>query len=325
MTKINKELIIYKTKSGDIEFRADIKKETLWATQAQMAAVFGVNSQAVTKHLKNIYKEKELSRKATCSKMEQVQKEGDRLVKRQVEAYNLDAIISVGYRISSKTGTKFRQWATGVLHDHVVEGYTLNKKRLGENYKLFLAAVDKMKSILPEVEGSPASGAFEIIKLFADTWFSLHAYDKGLFPESGASRKHVDMTADELSEALLELRTAIIRKKEAGDLFGREKSSGALDSIVGNVFQSFDGKDLYPTIEEKAARILYFMVKNHPFVDGNKRSGAFAFVWFLKKSGILDLTKFTPAALTALTLLIAESRPSDRDNMVGLILMLLKK
>ncbi|MCK4789218.1 MAG: virulence protein RhuM/Fic/DOC family protein [Desulfobacteraceae bacterium] len=321
----NRKIVIYKTKSGNIEFRADIKTETLWATQAQMAVVFGVNPQAVTKHLKNIYREKELARSATCSKMEQVQKEGKRLVKRQVEVYNLDAIISVGYRISSKTGTKFRQWATRVLHDHVIDGYTLNKKRLGENYKSFLSAVDRMKGMLPEADGVRTVEALEIIKLFADTWFSLHAYDKGLFPESGASKKHVDLTADELSEALLKLKIAIIRKKEAGDLFGREKSSGALDGIVGNVFQSFDGKDLYSTIEEKAAHILYFIVKNHPFVDGNKRSGAFAFVWFLKKAGILDLSRFTPVALTALTLLIAESRPVDRDNMIGLILMLLKR
>jgi prophage maintenance system killer protein len=323
--KKNNDIVIYKTKSGAIEFRADIKKETLWATQAQMAAVFGVNPQAVTKHLKNIYKEKELVRSATCSKMEQVRKEGRRLVRRQVDVYNLDAIISVGYRISSKTGTKFRQWATRVLRNHVVDGYTLNRKRLGENYKLFLDAVDKMKRVLPEADGARTAEALEIIKLFADTWFSLHAYDKGLFPESGASKKHVDMTAQELSEALVELKNAVVRKKEAGDLFGQEKKAGTLDGIVGNVFQSFDGSDLYPTIEEKAAYILYFIVKNHPFVDGNKRSGAFAFVWFLKKAGVLDLSRFTPIALTALTLLIAESRPSDRDNMIGLILMLLKR
>jgi len=319
------DIIIYKSKSGTIEFRADIEKETLWATQAQMAAVFGVNPQAVTKHLKNIYEEGELRRSATCSKMEQVQKEGSRLVKRRVEAYNLDAIISVGYRISSKTGTKFRQWATRVLHAHIVDGFTINKNRLAKNYKAFLAAVDKVKKLLPAASAVDTAGVLELIKMFADTWFSLDAYDKKALPKSGVSKKDVSITTQELAGALAKLSNTLVSKKNGSDLFGKEITIGVLAGIVGNVFQSFGGGDVYPTLEEKAAHLLYFIVKNHPFIDGNKRSGAFAFVWFLNKAQLLNTSRFTPEALTALTLLIAESKPADKDSMIGLILMFLEE
>lgn len=319
------DIVIYKTRSGAVEFRSDVKKETIWATQSQMAAVFGVNSQAITKHLKNIYKEGELDRSSTCSKMEQVQKEGRRHVHRQVEIYNLDAIISVGYRIGSKTGTKFRQWATRVLRAHIVDGFTFNKSRLAKNYKVFLAAVEKVKNLLPPSSVIDTAGVIELIKMFADTWLSLDAYDKNVFPKRGASQKAVDVTAQELVEALAELRRRIILKKDAGSLFGQERMRGSVGGIMGNVFQSFDGKDVYPTLEEKAAHLLYFFVKNHPFADGNKRSGAFAFVWFLNKAGLLDTSRFTPEALTALTLLVAESKPADKENIIGLILMFLNR
>jgi len=327
MKKINKnaDIVIFQTKSGAIEFRADVKKETLWATQAQMAAVFGINPQAITKHLKNIYQEGELIRSTTCSKMEQVQMEGSRRVNRTVEIYNLDAIISVGYRISSKTGTKFRQWATKVLRMHIVDGFTINKKRIAKNYTSFIVAVDNVKKLLSDGGSVNADSALAIVKMFAATWFSLDAYDKGTLPKSGINREQVKIAGNQFVEALVELRNALIQNNEAGELFGRERATGAVSGIIGNVFQSFDDNDVYPTIEEKAAHLLYFMVKNHPFTDGNKRSGAFAFVWFLKKVGILDVSRFTPEALTVLTLLVAESKSVDKEQIIGLILMLLKR
>lgn len=322
---IDTNVVIYKTKSGGIEFLADVKKGTLWATQAQMAAVFGVNPQAITKHLKNIYKESELTRLATCSKMEQVQMEGSRRVNRIVETYNLDAIISVGYRISSKTGTKFRQWATKVLRAHIVKGFTINKKRLKKNYESFLTAVDNAKKLLSGSRNIKAETALSLVNMFAATWFSLDAFDKGKLPKFGANKKHIEIAENQFVEALAELRKALIKKNEAGNLFGHERMRGSVSGIIGNIFQSFDGNDVYPTLEEKAAHLLYFMVKNHPFTDGNKRCGAFAFVWFLRKAGILNIDRFTPEALTVLTLLVAESKPVDKEQIVGLILMLLKR
>lgn len=318
------EIIIYQNKAGAIELRRDLKNETVWATQAQMAAIFGVNPQAITKHLKNIYNERELFKKATCSKMEQVQKEGDRLIKRLVDTYNLDAIISVGYRISSSTGTKFRQWATKIMHQHIVEGYTINKKRLVQNYDVFLRAVEEVKKLLPKGGEVKAEDALELVKMFASTWFSLSAYDKSKFPKNGVTKKQVKITAEELAGALLGLKNILLANKQASELFGQEKDRDVLSGIVGSVFQSFGGQDLYFTVEEKAAHLLYFVVKNHPFIDGNKRSGAYAFVWFLKKAKILDVSKLSAEALTALTLLIAESNPKDKERMIGLVLLLLK-
>ena len=319
-----KRIIIYQTKSGSIELRADVGKETIWATQAEMAAIFGVNSQAVTKHLKNIYKEKELLKKATCSISEQVRIEGGRRVKRSVEIYNLDAIISVGYRIGSKMGTKFRRWATKTLHSHIVDGYTINKKRLAKNYTAFLKAVEPVRSLLPSGGTVGATDALELIKMFANTWFSLDAYDRESLPKTGVTKKRFQLTAGELNEAISDLKIRLIKNDQATDLFGTTRDRNGVDGILGNIFQSFGGKDLYPTIEEKAAHLLYFIVKNHPFVDGNKRSGAFAFVWFLKKASLLNPIRITPEALTALTLLVAESNPKDKDRMVGLILLVLK-
>lgn len=322
--KKEKNIVIYQTKTGAIELRTDNENETIWATQAEMAAIFGVNSQAVTKHLKNIYKEKELSKGATCSKMEQVQIEGKRKVKRFVESYNLDAIISVGYRIGSRMGTRFRQWATKILHSHIVKGYTVNKRRLVKNYNAFLKAIEQVRRLLPSGGTVGATDALELIKMFANTWFSLDAYDKENLPKTGITKKEFQLTAKELAEALLDLKGGLTRNGQASDLFGIARKKQNMDGILGNVLQSFGEKDLYPTIEEKAAHLLYFTVKNHPFVDGNKRSGAFVFVWFLKKTGLLNPIRMTPEALTALTLLVAESNPKDKDRMIGLILLILK-
>lgn len=316
-------IVVYQTKTGAIELTTDAGKNTLWATQAQMAVLFGVNTQAITKHLGNIYEEKELSRKSTCSKMEQVQIEGNREIRRSIQTYNLDVMISVGYRISSKTGTKFRQWATKTLRSHIVDGYTINKKRLAKNYDAFFRAMESVKKLLPSGGAVDAVNAMELVKMFANTWFSLDAYDKSRLPKNGATKRQVEFTADELIQALRKLKHELVARGEATGLFGSERGGQSVAGIVGNVFQTFGGKDVYPTVEEKAAHLLYFMVKNHPYADGNKRSGAFAFVWFLKHAGILNPARLTSEALTALTLFVAESHPKDKNNMVGLVLLLL--
>ncbi|GBE17295.1 fic/DOC family protein [bacterium BMS3Abin15] len=328
MKKVSKKknkLVIYQANSGAIELKGDFQHETIWATQAQMASVFGVNSQAITKHLKNIYEDTELAKKATCSKVEQVQIEGRRKVKRFVEVYNLDAIISVGYRISSKTGTKFRQWATKVLRQHITKGYTINPKVIKNNYAEFQKAIENIKHLLPSGANTDHESVLELVSAFADTWLSLDAYDKDMLVSKGATKKEIKITAEKLAEKLANFKNELIKKKQATDLFGRERQPDAVAGIFGNVMQSFGGKPVYPTVEEKAAHLLYFMVKNHPFVDGNKRSGAFAFVWFLKKAGILNMQKITPAALTALTLFIAESAPKNKERMIRLVLQILKK
>ncbi|MFA5777054.1 MAG: virulence protein RhuM/Fic/DOC family protein [Parcubacteria group bacterium] len=321
---MEKEVIIYQGKSGAIELKGDFKRETIWANLQQIADLFEADKSGISRHIKNIFSNGELAKKSTVAKIATVRKEGNREIKREIEFYNLDMILSVGYRVNSKKATEFRKWATKTLRQHILEGYTLNKKQLAKNYEAFLKAVEDVKKLLPSGGKVRAEDALELMKIFASTWLSLDAYDKETLPKIGATKKQVRITADNISEILLKFREELISQKEASELFGTERTKGDAAGIVGNVFQAFGGKDLYPTLEEKAAHLLYFMVKDHPFVDGNKRSGAFAFVWFLRKAKILDTRRLTPEALTALTLLVAESRPKDKERMVGLILILLK-
>ncbi len=322
--KIQNNVVLYQTKSGSIEFRGDIQKETIWATRMQMGQVFGVNPQAITKHLRNIYKEKELGREATSSKMELVQNESGRLIRRTVDIYNLDAIIAVGYRINSLMGTKFRIWATKTLREYLVKGYVLNKKVILKNYDQFLKNVSDIQALLPSHVTLDPKMVLELVKEYSVTWAKLDAYDRDALKPEGMTKKKIKLQAQELSVALDTLKKELIQKKEATQIFGQERNRDSIGGIIGNVMQSFGGKEVYPTLEEKAAHLLYFVVKNHPFVDGNKRSGAFAFIWFLRKNGVKGARNINPSGLTALTVLIAESDPKQKEKMVALVVELLR-
>ncbi|MBU0975043.1 virulence protein RhuM/Fic/DOC family protein [Patescibacteria group bacterium] len=324
MKNTSNNVVIYQAKNGSIEFRGDFDKNTIWGTQKQIANIFNVNPQAITKHIKNIYSESELNENSTCSKMEQVRVEGVKKVKRKLNFYNLDMIISIGYRVNSKQATQFRIWSTKILKQHLLDGYTFNKKRISQNYEQFIKAISNIKTLLPASNKIEATDVLDLVNIFASTWVSLEAYDKDDLPKIGLSKNGVSLTVSELSESILALKKELINKKQATDVFGMERNKNSIDGIIGSVFQSAFGKDVYSTVEEKASHLLYFIIKNHPFVDGNKRSGAFAFIWFLSKAGILSMT-LTPEALTTLTLLIASSSPNDRDKMIGLVLLLLKK
>lgn len=321
LKKIKNNVVIYQAKSGAIELKGDFEMETVWATQAQIAEVFGVQRPAITKHLNNIFKTGELKENSVCSILELTAGDGK---KYKTNLYNLDAIISVGYRINSKHATDFRIWATRTLKEHITKGYTINKKQIAKNYDAFMKSVGDIQALLPEHVALDPKSVLELIKEFASTWMSLDAYDKETLTPIGSTKKSIKLSGIELTEAIMNLRDELIKKDEATDIFAQERSTGSIGGIVGNVMQSFGGKDVYGTLEEKAAHLLYFMVKNHPFVDGNKRSGAFAFIWFLRKTRIKTMRNITPSALTALTLLVAESNPTRKDQMVALITQLLK-
>jgi len=324
-TTKQKDIEIYQTKDGAIELSVDANKETILANINQIANLFGVQKAAISKHFKNIFASGELIKKATVSKMETVQIEGGRTIKRSIEVYNLDAIIAVGYRVNSKNATQFRIWATKVLKEYLVKGYVINNKQIANNYDNFLKAVDSIKKLSKNKELIGSAEALNLVEAFASTWLSLDVYDKSNLPKKGSGEKGVSFAAEELKKSIGMLKTELVKKGEATELFAQEKSKDSFIGIVGNVFQTFGGKELYPTVSEKAAHLLYFVVKNHVFNDGNKRSGAFSFVWFLQKAGMLDKESMTPTALTSLTLLIAESDPKERENIIGLILLLLKK
>jgi prophage maintenance system killer protein len=310
--------VIYQAKNGAIELRGDFSRETIWATQAQIAELFEVERSVVTKHIGNILKDKEIDQKSNVQKMHIANSD------KPVAFYSLDMILGVGYRTNSARAISFRRWTTDVLRRHIIEGYTINRSRIGANYEQFLKAVDEIKHFFPDAGLSDALDVVELVRLFASTWLSLEAYDKSDLPSSGVTRRRVSFTARELTAALVDLKSELVKKEEASEFFGAERFKDSISGIVGNIFQSFGGSDVYSTIEEKAAHLLYFVVKNHPFTDGNKRSGAFSFVWFLRSANLLDSARLTPEALTALTLLVAESNPKEKDRIVGLILLLLR-
>lgn len=306
-----------------MKLRGDFRNDTLWANLDQIAEVFGRDKSVISRHLKNIYQEGELDMTSTVAKNAIVQKEGKRTVVRDIEFYNLDAIISVGYRVNSAVATKFRQWATSILKSHITDGFTINKSRITTNYADFMKAVELVRVLAPADSNVDTESVLELVQLFADTWFSLDAYDKEALAPGKVNKKKVKLTADEFLSNVVVLKTELLRKGEASENFAQERNREAVEGIIGNVMQSFGGAEVYPTIEEKAAHLMYFFIKNHPFVDGNKRTGAYALVWFLRKMKVLDTNRLTPTALTALTLLVAESNPVDKEKIVALVVLLI--
>ncbi len=320
--KKSKESIIYQSKTGAIELRSDATKETVWATLDQVATLFGRDKSVISRHFRNIFTERELVKNRVVAKNATTAADNKTYI---VEYYNLDAILSVGYRVNSKTATKFRQWATKTLHEHIARGFTINRSTVNAHYAEFQKAIADIKVLLPPVSSIDNASVAELISAFADTWLSLDAYDKNKLATKGATRASVELTAEQLSHTLNAFKVSLMKKGEASKLFATPRGGEGITGIVGTIMQTFDGKALYPTIEEKAAHLLYFIVKNHPFVDGNKRSGAYAFVWFLERAQALDRSKITPATLTALTLFVAESNPIHKERMISLTLQLLKR
>ena len=314
--------IIFQTNNGSLELKTDSDIETIWANLDQISQLFNRDKSVISRHIKNIFKEEELDKNSTVAFFATVQKEGKRIINRNIEHFNLDLILSVGYRVNSKIATQFRQWATQTLKQHITKGFTINEFRIQQNKVLFLKTIEDLKILTENISKIDSKNLLSLIECFSNTWFSLDKYDKNVFPTIG-TKQELLINATDLLNDLFVLKSELIQKNEASELFAQEKLQGSLQGILGNVYQTIFGQDAYETIEEKAAHLLYFIIKNHPFNDGNKRSGAFAFIWFLKKAEIQFEQKINPAALTALTLLIAESNPTEKDKMIGIVLLLL--
>jgi len=320
---------IYTNQNNQTSIEVQFENETVWLNQSQMAELFGRDRTVVAKHINNAFKEKELEEEVVCANFAHTTKHGaikNKEQKTNVKYYNLDVIISVGYRVKSKQGTQFRQWATNLLKSHLVQGYTINQKRLDQlqkTIKLISQNVDLGNAGLQE-----AKGLLEIIKNYNHSFILLNRFDSNSL-ETGELNEDViyEIKYDEALLAIAELKRQLIAKKEATNLFGNQKDQ-SFAGILGNILQSFAKKFLYPSVEEQAAHLLYFAIKNHPFSDGNKRIGAFLFIWFLeknkhslKKSGEL---KINDNALVALALLVAASNPNDKELMIGLVINLIK-
>ena len=318
------EVVVYETPDGEVRVDVRLEQETVWLSQRDMAEVFDTSPENVLMHLRNLFSSKELEAEATTKDFLVVRTEGRRQVKRHIRHYNLDAIISVGYRVNSKRGVRFRQWATRTLREHLVRGFTLNERRLAERglrearETLDLLARTLQNQALVDDTGQ---AVLELITGYADTWRLLLEYDEDrLTTPPGTKPSTGVLDHDRAVRAIAEFKRELMARNEASSLFGNPRGE-ALQGILGSIEQTMFGESLYRSREEKAANLLYFVVKDHPFTDGNKRIGSLLFLLYLNQEGVSH--HLNPQALTALTLLIADGAPAGKDLMVRLIINLL--
>lgn len=315
------ELVLYQAPDGAVELQLRLERESLWLSQRQMSQLFDKDTDTIGMHLRNIYAEGELDEAATTEESSVVQTEGNRQVRRRVRLYNLDAVLSVGYRVNSKRGTQFRIWATGVLRDHLVRGYSVNESRLRELNQAVRLIADTARQ--RDLSGDEAKALLAVIGDYNQALGLLDDYDhqRVSAPESAAA---VTYTLD--YSAAIRIVGQLRSRFGASAVFGLEKDR-SLAGALGAIMQTFGGEELYPGLEAKAAHLLYFLIKNHCFVDGNKRIAAALFLWFLERNGALLKTDGTPrlsnATLVALTLMIAQSHPDEKDVLVRIVMHLL--
>ncbi len=322
------KIIIYQPKKGEVELKVQLLKETVWLSLDQMVILFGRDKSVISRHLKNIFMEKELDKKSVVANFATTAADGKIY---NVDYYNLDVIISVGYRVKSQQGVNFRIWATKILRQYLLQGYAVNEKRLLEAQNKFnqlksIISLLQKKSKAKRLKGQEA----EILNLLADyakTLTLLEKYDKNKLKTGKGAKASFVLDYKDCQNIIFELKKNLLTKKEASDIFGREVNH-KFESVVKTIYQTFDRKELYPSIENKAANLLYLAIKDHPFTDGNKRIGSFLFVYFLDKNNYLyrpnGEKKINDNALTALAILTAESNPKEKDQLIALIVQLIK-
>lgn len=319
-------IVLYQSPDGKTNLDVKLENESVWLTQAQMGILYGVDRTVIVRHVGNIYKTGELDEASTCAKNAQVQIEGVRKVSRTQNFYNLDVIISVGYRVNSKNATVFRRWASTVLKDYLIKGYAVKSNIYKERYDDLRALVDTMGRTMQYIEAGDddqIKSIFDVVRDYTYALDTLDSYDYQTLEvasTSGGEKFHA--TYDNAMEVISKLKS----KFGGSELFGHEKD-GSFKSSIGQIYQTWDGKELYPSVEEKAAMLLYLVTKNHSFSDGNKRIAATLFLWFMENNGILyaanGAKRIADNALVALTLMIAESKTDEMDMMVKVVVNLI--
>jgi phosphoribosylaminoimidazolesuccinocarboxamide synthase len=324
----NNQIVIYQSEDGQTQVDVRLENETVWLTQAQMVELFQTTKQNVSLHVGNVFKEGELEEKSTVKEYLTVQKEGERKVSRKVKYYNLDVIISVGYRVKSKRGTAFRIWANNVLKQYLIKGYAVNermrKEQIGELRQL-VGMLGRTIQNQPLLSNDETDALFKVVTDYTYALDTLDNYDYGrLTINKTTEEEPFHATYNNAMEAIYGLRD----KFGGSVLFGNEKD-GSFKSSIGQIYQTFGGEELYPSVEEKAAMLLYLVTKNHSFSDGNKRIAATLFLWFLNGNHILyhpdGSKRIADSTLVALTLMIAESRTEEKDVMVKVVVNLINK
>lgn len=320
-------IVIYRTKNKQIQLEVKLEKETVWLTQKQIAVLFGTQRPAITKHLNNVFKSKELEENSVCSILEHTAEDGKTY---STQFYNLDAIISIGYRVNSQRATQFRIWATKILKDHIIGGYTLNEKRLlkkSEQLKELQGTIAFLqRKARHKLLESKTQEILNLLSEYAKSISILEQYDTHKLTLIKGKIPAFVLEYENCQNIIFQIKRELIDKKQAGELFGQEVDK-KFESIVKNLYQTFGGEELYGSIEEKAAHLLYLTIKDHPFTDGNKRTASFLFVYFLDKNNYLYKStgekKINDNALAVLALLIAESNPKEKEVMIKIITNLL--
>lgn len=321
-------MVIYTNPDNSVQLEVKLEQDTVWLTQQQIALLFDVKKAAISKHIANIYTQGELDKESTVSKMETVQTEGNRVIRRMVEYYNMDMILSVGYRVNSKNATAFRRWATQVLKDYLVKGYAINQNIQLQHYqelKDVVALMSRTLSLQERPSQDEYTGLFCVISDYVYALDTLDHYDyQQLTIGKTTHTEPFHATYENAMEAILALK----EKFGGSALFANEKDE-SFRSSIGQIYQTFGGEELYPSVEEKAAMLLYLVTKNHSFSDGNKRIAAMLFLWFLSNNGILygadGHKRIGDNTLVALTLMIAESRTEEKDIMVKVVVNLINQ
>ena len=325
---MNNSIEIYRSQDGSVQLNVKLENETVWLTQSQMADLFGVDRTSIVRHIRNIYKSEELEENSTCAKNAQVRIEGQRQIVREIPYYNLDMIISVGYRVNSKNATSFRRWATSVLKQYLIKGYVINQQLKLDRYnelKNVVRLMGRAIGMQEKVTTDEYSGLFNVISDYVYALDTLDHYDyQSLSIQQTTKNEPFRATYDNAMEAI----NALKDKFGGSQWFANEKDD-SFKSSIGQIYQTFGGEELYPSVEEKAAMLLYLVVKNHSFSDGNKRIAAMLFLWFLNNNRVLYAEdghkRIADNTLVALTLMIAESRTEEKDVMVKVVVNLINK
>ena len=319
---MNHKIEIFQSSNGMIEFNTDIENETIWASLDQIAKLFSRDKSGISRHIKNIFKSEELDENSVVAKIATTASDGKTY---QVDYYNLDMIISIGYRVDSKEATQFRKWATSILRAYLTQGYAINESKISQT-KSILNNLKETINFLTTKDVGEEKEIISLLKNYTKTLSLLESYDKSTIEDFDGRKTDFVLEYEEVKTMIATLKNNLIEKKEASEIFGNEKAN-ELDGIIGNLYQTFGAKELYESIEDKATHLLYLIIKDHPFTDGNKRIASFLFVYFLDKCDYLykenGEKKINDNALTTLTLLIASSNPSEKDILIKLVKHLL--